>query len=77
MTREVKRGFSSLLLNIPLLFLPSWKKLEKCEQTGEIKLSRKGQTGHLCACVCIIPSQDSVVESHCPEAAGHSPSREL
>lgn len=41
-TREVKRGFSSLLLNIPLLFLPSWKKLEKCEQTGEIKLSRKG-----------------------------------
>lgn len=42
MTREVKRGFSSLLLNIPLLFLPRWKKLEKCEQTGEIKLSRKG-----------------------------------
>lgn len=42
MTREVKRGFSSLLLNIPLLFLPSWKKLEKCEQTSEIKLSRKG-----------------------------------
>lgn len=42
MTREVKRWFSSLLLNIPLLFLSSWKKLEKCEQTGEIKLSRKG-----------------------------------